>query len=57
MYPFFFFSSEKVRSPKAAVSARYQVAMEFLQTEKNYVGILQTILNVSSIFMAVCNCM
>ncbi|XP_076805982.1 protein ECT2-like isoform X2 [Clavelina lepadiformis] len=37
---------DKVASPKPAVtSARYQVAMEFLNTEKNYVGILQTILN------------
>nr|XP_039252032.1 protein ECT2-like [Styela clava] len=31
---------------KKAVSARFQVAMEFLQTEKNYVGILNTIINV-----------
>nr|CAB3240785.1 protein ECT2 [Phallusia mammillata] len=40
---------EKVASPTIAkpppVSARYQVVMELLQTEKNYVGILQTILN------------
>ena len=29
------------------VSPRFQVVKEFLQTEKNYVGILHTLLNVS----------
>lgn len=32
---------------KRSISARFQVAMELLQTERNYVGILSTILNVS----------
>uniref|UniRef100_H2YI26 DH domain-containing protein n=1 Tax=Ciona savignyi TaxID=51511 RepID=H2YI26_CIOSA len=34
-----------VSQTAAIVTARYQVAMELLQTEKNYVGILHTILN------------
>ncbi|XP_078493383.1 protein ECT2 isoform X2 [Ciona intestinalis] len=37
--------SEKIAGPVPVVTARYQVVMELLQTEKNYVGILQTILN------------
>ncbi|XP_078493396.1 protein ECT2 isoform X4 [Ciona intestinalis] len=36
---------EKIAGPVPVVTARYQVVMELLQTEKNYVGILQTILN------------
>ena len=33
-------------APSKPVTARHQVAMELLQTEKNYVGILTTILKV-----------
>ena len=34
------------------VTARLQVVKEFLQTEKNYVGILHTLLNVSGSYCA-----
>ena len=37
-------------SPAKALTARHQVALELLQTERNYVDILNTILKVSCFF-------
>lgn len=44
---FFIESIESFKDKTSKVSPRLQVVTELLQTEKNYVGILQTVINVS----------